>query len=88
MLEGEVTFKSEAGEYRSGKGAFVSITKGEVVHHFKNQSDQSAKLLCIVVPAGVDAFFVEAAEFMEVIYKQPSHSDSEVKEEMKRISEK
>lgn len=88
VLEGEVTFKSEAGEYRAGKGAFVSIPKGGVVHHFKNKSDQPAKLLCTVIPAGLDAFFVEAVEFMEVIHKQPPHSDAEVKEEMKRISEK
>lgn len=86
ILEGKVRFTSEAGEYIAGKGALVSIPKGGIVHHFKNQSDQPAKLLCTVIPAGLDAFFVEAATTMETLKGQTS--EATIKEEMKRISEK
>lgn len=86
ILEGELCFTSEAGKYTAGKGSIVSIPKGGIVHHFKNQSDQPAKLLCTVIPAGLDAFFVEAAGLMETLKGQAS--ETTMKEELKRISEK
>jgi len=35
------------------------------VHSFKNVSNQLARLLCTVVPAGLDEFFQDVAAFME-----------------------
>lgn len=64
VLEGEVVFKSESGTFLAEKGATVTIPKGGIVHHFKNLSDKPAKLLCTVIPAGLDGFFVEASELM------------------------
>jgi len=59
VLEGEVVFKSETQVYTAKKGAMVSIPNGGAVHCFKNESDQTARLMCIVVPAGLEAFFKE-----------------------------
>jgi quercetin dioxygenase-like cupin family protein len=62
ILDGEVEVHSEAGVYSAKKGAYVVIPKGGVVHYFKNVSDQVAKLLCTVVPAGLEDFFQEIGE--------------------------
>ncbi len=75
---------SETGSFLAQKGATVSIPKGGIIHNFKNLSDKPAKLLCTVMPAGLDAFFIEAAEFMD------SNQDKamDVKENIRLISEK
>ncbi|WP_055562770.1 hypothetical protein [Hymenobacter sp. AT01-02] len=49
--------KSEFGTYVATAGSFVRIPKGGVVHGFKNKSDRPARLLCTVVPAGLEEFF-------------------------------
>ena len=65
VLEGEVSFKSELGSYVAKTNSFVNIPKGGIVHGFKNLSDQPAKLLCTVSPAGLDDLFVEMTTYME-----------------------
>ncbi len=62
VAEGEIAFKSEAGTYTAAKGAYVVIPMGGVVHCFKNKTDKPARLLCTVVPAGLDAFFLEIGQ--------------------------
>ncbi len=62
VLDGEVEIKTEAGKYTAVKGDFVNIPLGGLVHCFKNNSDQLVRLWCVVVPAGLDAFFEEIGE--------------------------
>lgn len=57
VLEGEVTFRSKSQVYTARKGAYINIPKGGAVHSFKNETDTIARLLCIVAPAGLEAFF-------------------------------
>ena len=70
VVDGEINFKTEAGNYTAKKGAFVNIPTGGEVHCFKNTSNSVAHLLCTVIPAGLDDFFmeignpVEAGEFL------------------------
>ncbi|MDQ6471829.1 cupin domain-containing protein [Flavobacterium sp. LHD-80] len=85
VLEGEVTFKSELGIYVAKKNAFVNIPKGGIVHGFKNLSNEPAKLLCTVTPAGLDNLFGEIASYMET---NSSASESEKKEKINLIFEK
>ena len=59
ILEGEVEVRTEQGVYTAGAGTFVNIPLGGVVHCFKNKTDKMARLWCVVVPAGLDAFFKE-----------------------------
>ncbi|EDM36216.1 Cupin 2, conserved barrel [Pedobacter sp. BAL39] len=59
VLEGEVEVQSEEGIYTAGKGSYISIPKGGIVHGFKNKSDHLAKLLCVVVPSGLEEMFLE-----------------------------
>lgn len=62
IIDGEVEVNSEAGSYIAKKGSFVVVPEGGVVHYFKNVSDNLARLLCIVVPAGLEEFFEEIGE--------------------------
>jgi quercetin dioxygenase-like cupin family protein len=84
VIEGELMFRAETGSFLAQKGATVAIPKGGIIHNFKNNSDKLAKLLCTVIPAGLDDFFIEATEFLN------SNQDKEVdiKEKIKLISEK
>jgi quercetin dioxygenase-like cupin family protein len=84
VVEGELTFKSENASYTAQKGATVSIPKGGIIHNFKNNSDKIAKLLCTVVPAGLDDFFVEVNELIN------NNKDKKIdlKPSIQQISEK
>ena len=62
VMEGEVEVKSEYGTHLAAAGSFIRIPKGGVVHGFKNKSTQPARLLCTVVPAGLDEFFQQIGE--------------------------
>lgn len=62
VVEGEVEVKSEAGTYLATAGSFIRIPKGGIVHGFKNKSAQPARLLCTVVPAGLEEFFREIGQ--------------------------
>jgi quercetin dioxygenase-like cupin family protein len=59
IIEGEIEFKTEGGTYIAQKGSFVNVPKGGEVHCFKNISNATAHMLCTVIPAGLDEFFVE-----------------------------
>lgn len=62
VIEGEIEVKSEGSAYIAKKGSFVSIPKGGIVHCFKNKSDKIAHLLCMVVPSGLEEFFMEIGQ--------------------------
>jgi quercetin dioxygenase-like cupin family protein len=62
VIEGEVEFKSEISTYTAKKGSFVNIPPGGIVHSFKNKADKTAHLCCLVIPAGLEAFFKEIGE--------------------------
>lgn len=62
VMEGEIEVKSEFGSYIASKGSFIAIPKGGVVHAFKNKTNQTAHLLCTVVPAGLENFFEEVGQ--------------------------
>lgn len=85
VLEGELSFKSESGNYIAKKNSFVNIPKGGIVHGFKNLSDKPAKLLCTVTPAGLDDLFEEMASYLE---SGSSNSEKETKEKISLIFEK
>ena len=62
VQEGEIEVKTESGAYTATAGCTIYIPKGGGVHCFKNKSDRMAHLLCYVVPAGLDEFFLEIGQ--------------------------
>lgn len=75
-------FRSEAGNFLAEKGATVVIPKGGIIHNFKNDSHKQARLLCTVIPAGLEDFFVEVEELIN----GNQYSDAALKEKMELIS--
>lgn len=59
ILDGEILFQFENKSITAKPGQLVSIPKGGGVHRFQNVSTANARMICTVVPAGLDAFFQE-----------------------------
>ncbi|NSL87246.1 cupin domain-containing protein [Chitinophaga sp. Mgbs1] len=57
LVEGELEFKTPAGKTIVQEGGFVNIPLNGSVHCFRNISDKYARVLCTVVPAGLDEVF-------------------------------
>lgn len=61
VADGEVQFRTDDGPVTASTGAFIRIPLGGGVHAFKNLSDKQARLLCTVMPAGLDKMFKEVS---------------------------
>lgn len=89
VIDGEIEVRSEGGTYIAKKGAFVNIPKGGVVHCFKNKTDQIAHLLCVVVPSGLEEFFMEIGKSVAIgTFLPPPPMDEEAMKQMLPIVEK
>lgn len=87
VLEGEVVVKTKAQTYTAQQGAFVSIPKGGVVHDFKNESEVNARLVCLVVPAGLDKFFQQIGQPVAPdTFLPPPPMDPAAQQKMKEIA--
>jgi quercetin dioxygenase-like cupin family protein len=89
IVDGEVEVHSEAGSYTAKKGSYVVIPTGGVVHYFKNVSAEFARLLCTVVPAGLEEFFEEIGEPVNAgEFLPPPPMDPESIKELQAIAQK
>ena len=89
VVEGEVEVNSEAGSYTAEKGSFVLIPKGGIVHDFKNKTNQHAVLLCTVVPAGLEDFFMKIGKPVGIgeFLPPPPMDDPEAVKKLGKIAE-
>lgn len=89
VLEGEVEFTTSTEKYIAKKGTHINIPLYGPVHMFKNKSGEVARLLCTVMPAGMEEMFeqiglpVENGEFLPV---PPSPSPEQL-ENLKAVLE-
>jgi uncharacterized cupin superfamily protein len=89
VLEGELTYKTEAGHAVVKKGGFVHVPFGGDIHCFKNESDAMARVLCTVMPSGQEEVFeilgepVQPGEFLPIPEMTP-----ELEEKLKVLNEK
>jgi len=89
VVDGEVEFKTEAGRHIAKKGELIHIPKGGEIHAFKNISTEMAHLLCTVVPAGLDDFFLEiGTPVNEGEFLPAPHPDEEGLKKLRAIAEK
>ena len=58
VIEGEVTIHVDGEEAVARPGSFVNMPKGSV-HWFRNESNQTAKMLILVAPGGMEQMFRE-----------------------------
>ncbi len=79
LIEGELEFKTEAGRQIVNEGGFINIPFEGDIHCFKNTSDKLAKLLCTVIPAGLENVFRKLGtaagygQFLPVAENTPEH---------------
>jgi len=87
VAEGEVEVSSEVGTYMAKKGAYVVIPKGGIIHKFQNKSDQLAKLICTVVPSGLEEMFMAIGRPTESgTFLPPPAMDPEVRQSMTSLA--
>lgn len=58
ILEGEITFTINGQKVVAKSGTFANMPVG-LPHSFKNESDQPAKMIITVAPAGLEQMFFE-----------------------------
>ena len=56
VIEGEVTIHVDGRDVTATTGSFVNMPVGST-HWFRNETDRTAKLLILVAPGGLEAFF-------------------------------
>ena len=64
VLEGELSFYGDEGEIVAGPGTYLNIPKG-AKHRFRNNGQETARMLFFFTPAGIEGLFDELAK-MEV----------------------
>ena len=65
ILEGTVTFYAHGEEIAAGPGTYLNIPKG-AKHSFKNNTDETARMLIFFAPAGVEGMFDEMASSEQI----------------------
>ncbi len=89
VLEGEIVVKTKSRTYTAREGSFVNIPLGGMAHSFKNESDRTAHLLCIVMPAGMDRMFEEIGKPVAAgTFLPPPDMGPEDQERLRGIAEK
>ena len=89
VMDGEIEIKTETGTFTAGKGAFVNIPRGGLVHAFKNKSKAVAHVICTVVPAGLEVFFEEIGRPVAAgTFLPPSEMDETTMQRLKTLAEK
>lgn len=63
ILEGEITFYTETEAIRAKPGDSVNMPPG-LRHRFRNDSDQTARMLIVVTPSGLEEMFAEAGKVL------------------------
>ena len=74
LLEGELQFQFRGESTVARAGSTVNIP-ANAPHVFKNVSGAPARMLCLCVPAGLDAFFLEVGDPLESRTSPPPHPD-------------
>ena len=64
ILEGRLSFYGSDGETVAGPGTYLNIPKG-VKHRFRNNSDETARMLFFFTPAGIEGLFDGLSEMRD-----------------------
>ena len=75
LLEGELRFAFRGESMTVRAGSTINIP-ANAPHGFKNVSGAPARMLCLCVPAGLDAFFLEVGDPLESRTSPPPRLDA------------
>ena len=77
VVEGQIIFNVDGQRIEAKPGTFVNIP-ADVLHSFKNETNENAKMIIVLSPAGLEQFFVEAGlEVSDNSVKPPPLTDEE-----------
>jgi quercetin dioxygenase-like cupin family protein len=77
VVEGQIIFNVDGQRIEAKPGTFVNIPP-DVLHSFKNETNENAKMIIVLSPAGLEQFFVEAGlEVSNNSVKPPPLTDEE-----------
>jgi quercetin dioxygenase-like cupin family protein len=77
VVEGQIIFNVDGQRIEAKPGTFVNIPPN-VLHSFKNETNENAKMIIVLSPAGLEQFFVEAGlEVSNNSVKPPPLTDEE-----------
>lgn len=74
ILEGELTMRVGTHTFKAAAGSFLIVPRG-MVHQPSNPGNQPARVLLIFSPAGMEHFFIDAAEKRIPLQRTTTDSD-------------
>ena len=77
IIEGQLTFNVDGQRIEAKPGAFVNVPPN-VLHSFKNETNEAARIIIVLSPAGMEHLFVEVGlESSNNSVKPPPFSDAQ-----------
>ena len=77
IIEGQLTFNVDGQIIEAKPGAFVNIPPN-VLHSFRNEANETAKIIIVLSPAGMEHLFVEVGlEVSDNGAKPPPFTDAQ-----------
>ena len=78
VVEGQIIFNVDGQRIEAKPGTFVNIPP-DVLHSFKNETNENAKMIIVLSPAGLEQFFVETGlEVSNNSIKPPPLTDEQI----------
>jgi quercetin dioxygenase-like cupin family protein len=78
VVEGQITFKADKQRIEAKPGTFVNVPPN-VLHSFKNETNETAKLIIILSPPGLEQLFVEVGlEVSDINTKPPPFTNEQI----------
>jgi mannose-6-phosphate isomerase-like protein (cupin superfamily) len=78
IIEGQITFMVDKQRIEAKPGTFVNVPPN-VLHSFKNETNEIAKLIIVLSPAGLEHFFVlVGAEVSDINIKPTPFTNEQI----------
>jgi quercetin dioxygenase-like cupin family protein len=87
VIEGQITFKVDKQTIEAKPGRFVNVPPN-VLHSFKNETNEVARLIIILSPPGLKQLFVEVGLEVSDINIKPQPFTNEQKQKLPSILSK
>ena len=89
IIDGEITIITKEKTHTAKKGSYVNIPFNGPIHKFTNKTDNSAHILCLITPAGMEKMFEEVGKpvVADTFLPRPEMTPEELKQ-FQNIAEK
>jgi quercetin dioxygenase-like cupin family protein len=87
VIDGQLTFKIDKKRIEAKPGTFVNV-QSNVLHSFKNETNETAILIIVLYPPGMGQLFVNIGLEVSDINKQPPPFTDEQKQKLPSLAAK